>query len=106
MALRHAAPGERVRLASAASVPDARTLALVKTDAFEAMQLVLRAGEKIAPHAVPGYATIHCLEGSVVLRTDEDIPLGAGEWLYLERGERHSLSAIEDSSLLVTILFE
>jgi quercetin dioxygenase-like cupin family protein len=106
MALRHVRAGEKVRLASVASAPDAKTSALVKTDAFETAQLVLRAGEEIAPHAVPGYATIHCLEGVVMLTADKDIQLAAGDWLFLDRGERHSVSAIKDSSLLVTILFE
>jgi len=105
MALHHACPAERIHLASVAD-PDARTSALVKADAFEAVQLVLRAGEEISPHAVPGYATIHCVEGVVILRTDEDIRLNAGDWLYLDRGERHSVVGVQDSSLLVTILFD
>ncbi len=106
MALQHVRPGEKVHLASPASAADARTSALVKTDAFEAMQLVLRAGEEISPHAVGGYATIQCLEGEVVLTTNEQIRLAPGDWLYLDRGEKHSVAANKDSSLLVTILFK
>ena len=105
MALHHVRPGEKIRLASVA-VPTAKTSALVKTDAFEALQLVLRAGDDIASHFVPGHATIHCLEGLVLLNMDEQVQLAAGEWLYLDRGKEHSVSAIEDSSLLVTILFD
>jgi quercetin dioxygenase-like cupin family protein len=106
MALHHAAPGEKVHLASVNGVTAAKTAALVKTDAFEVAQLFLRAGEKVASHSVPGYAILHCLEGSLVLRATEDIPLGAGDWVYLDRGEHHSLAALEHSSLLLTILFE
>ena len=106
MALRHAGPGEKVRLQLLASISDARTAALVKTDAFEVVQLVLRAGERIARHSVAGYATVQCLEGSAILETDEEIRLSRGDWLYLDRGQGHSASAIEDSSLLVTILFD
>lgn len=80
--------------------------ALVKTDGFEAVQLVLRAGDDIAEHAVPGHATIHCLEGRVLLKMEDDLQLTAGDWVYLDRGQKHSVSAIEDSSLLVTILFD
>lgn len=105
MALAHAMPGQVVQL-SRALPADARRVAFVKTDAFEAVQLVLRAGDEIARHAVPGYATIQCLEGSVILETDKKIELSAGDWLYLDRGEPHSVSAVEDGSLLVTILFE
>ena len=106
MALSRAAPGEKVRLPSPSTDLEARTVALVKTDAFEAAHLVLRAGDEIARHAVRGFATIHCLEGSVILETEGRIALAAGDWIYLERGQEHSLSANEDSALLVTILFE
>lgn len=105
MALHHVAPAETVRLASVASA-DAKTAALVKSDAFEAVQLVLRSGDTIAPHAVPGFATILCVEGSVTLHATRTVEMEAGDWIYLDRGERHSVSANEDSSLLVTILFE
>ena len=33
------------------------------------------------------------------------IDLKAGEWVYLDPGETHSIAGIEDSSLLMTILF-
>ena len=105
MALHHVAAGEKVRLASVDN-PDARTSALVKNDRFEAAQLLLRSGETIAAHAVPGFATILCLEGSVTLHAAEQVSLDAGDWVYLDRGERHSVTAHEDSSLLLTILFE
>jgi quercetin dioxygenase-like cupin family protein len=105
MALNHARAAEKIHLTSVA-VPAARTSAVVKTDAFEAVQLVLRAGDEIANHSVPGYATIHCLEGLVLLRADEELQLAAGDWLYLDRGQEHSVSALQDSSLLVTIMFE
>lgn len=106
MALRHAHAGERIHLASIGSVTHARTAALVKTEHFEAAQLVLRAGDTIARHSVPGYATVQCLEGSVILETDERIELESGDWMYLDRGQEHSVSALENSSLLLTILFE
>jgi quercetin dioxygenase-like cupin family protein len=32
--------------------------------------------------------------------------LGAGDWVYLERGHPHSLLALEDSSFLLTIMFK
>lgn len=105
MALHHLCPAEKIRLASVSS-PAARTTALVKADGFEAVQLVLRAGESVSSHSVPGHATVHCLEGLVLLNTNEQVQLAAGEWLYLDRGQEHSVSAIEDSSLLVTILFD
>ena len=106
MALHHAAPGEKVHLAGVGDVAGARTAALVKTDAFEAAQLLLRAGDTIASHAVASHAILHCLEGGVILECGKQVEMAAGDWLYLARGQRHSLLAVKDSSLLLTILFE
>ena len=108
MALTHASPGEIVHLPRLASgSADAKTTALVKTDRFEAVHLVLKSGARIAPHAVGGYFTLHCLEGSLELETESRrIALYSGDWVYLQRGERHGLKAAEDSSLLLTILFD
>ena len=106
MALHHLQPGERFQLSPARSPGDGKTMALVKTDRFEAVKLVLHARDEISGHSVPGYATLLCLEGAVTLRLDEDVRLDAGDWLYLDRGQEHSLYAIEDSSLLLTILFD
>jgi quercetin dioxygenase-like cupin family protein len=106
MALHHAAPGEKVHLARLSDVAHVKSAALVKTDAFEAAQLFLRSGDRIADHAVPGFAILHCLEGSLLLEATEQIELASGDWVYLERGLSHSLFAREDSSLLLTILFE
>jgi quercetin dioxygenase-like cupin family protein len=107
MALAHAAPGERIHLPSIASMPpETKTSALVKTEKFEAVHLLLRSGSRIQPHAVEGYITLHCLEGTIILEARNDIELRSGDWVYLDRGERHALHAKEDSSLLLTILFE
>jgi quercetin dioxygenase-like cupin family protein len=105
MALHHVAAGEKAHLASIDGA-DAKTRALVKNDGFEAAQLILRSGETIAAHAVSGFVTILCVEGSVTLHAGEQVKLDAGDWVYLDRGERHSVAAHKDSSLLVTILFE
>jgi quercetin dioxygenase-like cupin family protein len=106
VALHHAEAAEKVRLQSFATTSNPRTAAFVKTDAFEVAQLMLRGGETIARHSVPGYSTVHCVEGSVILETTQEIRLSRGDWLYLDRDQGHSVEAIEDSSLLVTILFD
>lgn len=106
MALAHARAGDKVHLPTVAAATGTRAVALVKTQAFEAAQLVLHAGDEIARHAVAGYATIQCLSGSIILETDRKITLSAGDWLYLDRGQEHSVSTLDGGSLLVTILFE
>lgn len=108
MAVPHAKPGEIVDLHPlGGGLKNARTTAIVKSETFEAVRLVVHAGANIAPHQVPGAIFLHCLEGRVLLGlTDSTLELAAGQWVYLEGGVRHSVEGIEDSSLLLTILFD
>ncbi|AGK56692.1 cupin [Hyphomicrobium denitrificans 1NES1] len=107
MALHHVKPGEVADLAPLGSkLCDTKTSALAKSNSFEAIRLVVPAGKEIPAHDVPGEITLHCLEGRAALQLDrETIELSAGQWAYLEGGQRHTVKGIEDSSLLLTILF-
>jgi quercetin dioxygenase-like cupin family protein len=106
MALHHAASGEVVDLAPfGARMREAHTRALVKTDDFEAIRLVLAAGDELPAHRVSGRFTLHCLEGRVGLATStEALELSASQWVYFDGGVTHAVRALEDSSLLLTIL--
>jgi quercetin dioxygenase-like cupin family protein len=105
MALNHAGPGEIVTLGSRA--PGAsRTVALVKRDRFEAVRLSVPAGATIPAHQVDGFLTLYCLDGHAVLVADRDIHLRPGDWVYLDRGAPHAVRGVEDSALLLTILFD
>jgi quercetin dioxygenase-like cupin family protein len=108
MAVHHAKAGEIVDLHPlGAALQDAKTTAIVKSKAFEAVRLIVRAGMKIAEHQVPGVIMLHCLEGRVRIGlTDSVLDLSAGQWVHLEGGAKHSVVGVEDSSLLLTILFE
>jgi quercetin dioxygenase-like cupin family protein len=108
MALKRAAPREVVSLQPfGAALSGARTAAIVKTAAFEAVRLVVGKGSVIPSHKVPGHSTLHCIEGRVRLGLEGgDLDLRAGDWVYLEGGEPHSVAGVEDSSLLLTILFD
>jgi len=108
MALHHAEPGEIVNLKPLGSqLKDSRTTAIIKSPRFEAIRLVVLAGKEIPSHHVSGNITLHCLEGRVSLGlTRSTIELAAGEWVYLARGEVHAVKGVEDSSLLLTILFD
>jgi quercetin dioxygenase-like cupin family protein len=105
MALHHARPGETVDLGPLGSgLRDARTMAIIKAHCFEAIRLIVQAGAEIPQHRVSGPITLHCLEGRVELGTDsKPIVLKAHDWIYLEGGAPHSVKAIDDSSLLLTI---
>jgi quercetin dioxygenase-like cupin family protein len=107
MAIHHAISGEAVDLRPLGeALKDATTKALVKSETFEAVRLIVKAGKKIAEHKVPGAITLHCLEGQVRIGLpDRALNLSAGEWLYLDGNTIHSVTGLEDSSLLLTILF-
>lgn len=107
MAMHHASPGEVFDLAPLGSnLKDARTTAIVKSEAFEVVRLVVHAGVDIKKHQVDGPITLHCLEGRAVLGLPETtLELSGGQWVYLEGGVPHSIRGIEDTSLLLTILF-
>lgn len=107
MALHHAKAGEVVDLRPLGpALKDTKSAAIIKTDQFEAVRLVVPAGAEIPPHEVAGKVTLHCLEGHVVLGLeDSTIELRAGDWLFLEGGESHSVKGLEDASLLLTIIF-
>jgi quercetin dioxygenase-like cupin family protein len=108
MALKHAKAGEVVELHPlGGKLKDAKTAAIIKAESFEAIRLVVLAGKEIPSHEVSGNITLYCLEGRVSLGLEQSsIELNAGEWVYLDGGEPHSVKGIEDSSLLLTILFE
>ena len=106
MALHHAQPGEVVALSPLGkTLAEHPTTTLIKTDALEVIRLVLPAGKSIPAHSVPGEITVQCLKGRVKFPAmGKDIQLQAGEMLYLEGNESHAVQAIEDSTVLVTIL--
>jgi len=84
----------------------ARTTAIVKSERFEAVRLIVHAGADIKTHKVDGPITLHCLEGRALLYLpDSELELSAGKWVYLDGGVPHSIRGIEDASLLLTILF-
>ena len=108
MALHHASPGEIVDLRPlGSSLKDTRTTAITKSDRFEVIRLIVHAGSEIPSHHVSGNITLHCLEGHVELGLAQStIELKAGDWIYLSRGETHSVKGIEDASLLLTVFFD
>ena len=65
----------------------------------------MTAGKELKEHTAPGDATVHCLEGKIVL-TVLGIPreLTAGELLYFPAGEPHSVRCLEDASFLLTLV--
>jgi len=108
MAIPHAKPAEVIDVSPPGSdLKSAQTTTLVKTDAIEVIRLVLLTGKEVKPHEVPGEITVQCLEGKVAFCAgDSECELTAGKLIYLAGSDEHSLRAVEDASLLVTILLK
>lgn len=106
MAIPHAQPGEVIDVRPLADrLPETITHTLLKTENVEVLRLVLPAGKKLAEHKAPGEITVHCLEGQVHFTAPNGTQtLQAGQMLFLNAADLHAVEAIQDSSLLVTIL--
>jgi quercetin dioxygenase-like cupin family protein len=108
MAIPHAYPGMPVDLGCHGEVlSEARTSALVKNDAFEAIRLVIPKGHEVCcNHEVAGTITVHCLDGRIAFNADGDTrELPAGHWLFLTGGIPHSITGLEDALVLLTVMF-
>ncbi len=107
MATHHANPGEIVDLQTwAADLPKEHTKAIVKTDDMELIRIVLPAGKGIPNHKVPGSITVQCISGKIaIIAMGVTQKLNYNQLLHLMPGEPHSLKAVEDSVVLLTIIF-
>ncbi len=106
MAKHHAAAGEVMKI-SPISESGIKTSALVKADSFEAIHLVLRAGEHIPDHKIGGSISLYCIEGDATIDTpDGERLLCGGDWLYLGPGTPHAVRGITDASLILTVFFD
>ncbi len=106
MAIHHALSGELIRIGPlGAAIATTRTATLYKTQHLEVFRVVLLEGKEMPEHAVAGELTVQCLEGSVEfsIGTTRDV-MRSGDLKCLAGGIPHSLRAIEDSSVLVTLL--
>ena len=108
LATSHSCPGSTIDIRPLGErIASSKTHTLFKTELMEAIRLVLPAGKKIAEHKAPGEITVQCLEGRVKFEIgDESHDMRAGDFLYLEAAKPHAVEAIEDSSVLVTIVFD
>lgn len=108
MATHHASPAEVVDLETwAQDLPNEKTKAIVKTDEMELARLVIPAGKEIPTHKVTGPIIVHCISGKIELTAmGETQVLLPNQLLYLMPDEPHLVKAVEDSVVLLTIIFK
>jgi quercetin dioxygenase-like cupin family protein len=106
MAQSHPAPGQPIDIRPlGARLTDSASIALFRTDDFEVMRVVLPKGKSVPEHHVEGELTLQCLEGAVEVRMgSKSQRLQAGEMVYLFGHTPYALTAIDDASLLMTML--
>jgi len=108
MATHHASPSEIVDLETwSQDLPGEHAKAIVKTPEMELARLVFPAGGEFPNHKVSGPIVVHCIKGEI-----EFVAMGAtrilktGQLVYLMPDEPHSIRAIADSVVLLTIIFK
>ena len=106
MAIHHLESGEIANLQPLdGEAPLSQSTALFKTAQLEVIRLVLPKGRSMPLHSVAGETTVQCLQGRIEFTVPGQVQtLQAGQLLYLRGGEPHSLMALEDACVLVTIV--
>lgn len=106
MSLYHPASGEVIDIRPLGDkLPEAASVALARTDDFEVMRLVLPKGKSVPEHRVAGEVTLQCIEGIVEVQAhDKTQQLQPGELLYLHGNTPYALYALENASVLMTML--
>lgn len=106
MSLPHASSGQPIDVRPLGpKLGEAVPTALIKSSHLEIIRLVLARGKTIPEHRLAGEATFQCLEGTVELHAHGKVEvLHAGDLVFLQAAEPYSLHAVEDCSVLHTIL--
>ena len=106
MATAHAAPGELIDIRPfGPALGQVASETLVRAEHLEVFRLALLAGRFLPAHDHRRPVTIQCIEGRIDLVTAEKtLSMHAGSLVYLDGNTPHEVRAVEDSSLLVTLL--
>ncbi|MFG3206978.1 cupin domain-containing protein [Streptomyces sp. NPDC048192] len=96
---------EHLERAAAASSPgrSAETVYGGHEHVLRQTLIALRAGTDLSEHENPGEATVQVLRGRVRLRSGDEKWEGMAGDLLLVPPARHSLEALEDSAVLLTV---
>ena len=106
MAIGHAKRGQLVDLNSwPTSLAPGQSHAIIVTNEMEVARLVLPAGKSLPDHAITSPIIIHCLKGTIELQTERvRQSISSGQLVHLEAGNPHSINALKDSEVLLTII--
>ncbi len=78
---------------------------LIRTPDMEVMRFVLPAGQEMREHRLHGAVTLQCVEGLIeLLACGQTVRLRESEMTFLSACDNHSLKAIKNSVLLMTLV--
>ena len=81
-----------------------RAVTLVKQSGLSLVLVHLHAGGTLQEHGAPGAATVQVLDGRVKVEIgSETVEAPAGRLIAFDAGVRHSVEALEESTLLLTL---
>ncbi|HET9668240.1 MAG TPA: cupin domain-containing protein [Casimicrobiaceae bacterium] len=106
MAIPHAPQNEIIDVRPyGRALTEADSQLLVRTEHLEIFRYALPSGKAIQEHTAAGVMVAQCIEGAIAFTAKgRTQTLSPGDLLWLEDGVPHSLTALSDASLLVTIL--
>lgn len=79
-------------------------MTLVRESGLSVVLVDLRSGAELREHAAPGPITVQVIDGRVRIGIeDEQFDSAAYRLVAFDAGVRHSVQAIEDSTLLLTL---
>ena len=106
MAIHHAASGELIDIRPLGDALKAEpTKALYKSQHLEVFRIVLLAGKSMPEHRVDGELTVQCLQGRIEFSVAGTTQvMRQGDLICLAGGVPHGLRAVDDASVLVTLL--
>lgn len=83
---------------------DRHGVSLVKGDGINVALMLLKKGAKLQEHHTKAPITVHLVEGRInFIASDKPHLLTAGMLLALDRAIAHSIEALEDSALILTV---
>jgi quercetin dioxygenase-like cupin family protein len=94
---------QRKKAATADSGRSAETVCGGHEKALRQTVIAMNAGVELAEHESPGEATVLVLSGRIELRSKGVVWAGRSGDLLAVPDERHSLHALEDSAVLLTV---
>ncbi|GAB3255592.1 cupin domain-containing protein [Chitinimonas naiadis] len=106
MAIPHAKSGDLVRIALSTTGPwTDLSRTLIRDDHIEVFSLAMLAGTQMQEHRAAGAMTLQCLSGEITLFCHDQIhTLQAGNLVYLQDAEPHSVQCVSDAVLLITLV--